>query len=148
MVEISDVRDLFFSKLNTWAGAQLTPLRIEIAGEQFKPGNLETWITFAFLVAEPSKPYAGTWYISKEKGICQIQVLGPESRKQKAFEKIAWDIREEFWPTGSQLAPTLGSSPLVRLGPTAPHVVDHPAPDAGRLGSILTLQWHSDFQRA
>lgn len=147
MAELSDVRQLFFNALKTWADAQAPYLRIQIEGVQFTPGTQETWLRFTFRVARPSKPYAGTWYLSKETGFFQIDVMGPESRLQKAYEKIAWDIREIYWPSTAVIAPTLGSSPLVRLGPTAPHVIDHPAPDAGRLGSIVTIDWHADFTR-
>lgn len=147
MAEISDVRDLFFARLKTFADAQSPVLRIHVEGRPFTPADNETWLRFALRVASPSKPYAGTWYISKEAGFFQADVMGPESRLQKAFEKIAWDIREAFWPSSAELGPTLGPSPLVRLGPTAPHVLDHPAPDAGRLGSIVSIDWHSDFSR-
>lgn len=145
MAEISDVRDLFFARLKMFADAQA--LRIEISGERFKPGDNETWLRFSFKAARPSNPYAGTWRISQEKGFAQIDVFGPEARKQKAFEKIAWDVREAYWPTSAVLAPTLGSTPLVRLGPSAPQVVDHPSPEAGRLGSIVTIYWTSNFPR-
>lgn len=147
MAEISDVRQLLYDALKTFADAQTPVMRIRTNGVQFTPQTTETWLTFHFVTASPSKPYAGTWYQSKEAGFFQVDVMGPESRLQKAFEKIAWDIREAYWPTTSPIAPTLGTSPLVRLGPTAPHVRDHPAPDAGRLGSIVTIDWHSDFSR-
>lgn len=148
MAEISDVRQLFYNALKAFADAQSPALRVQVKGIQFTPGDSETWLRFHFVTARPSKPYAGTWYQSKEAGFFQVEVMGPESRLQKAFEKIAWDIRETFWPTSSAIAPTLGATPLVRLGPTAPHVIDHPAPDAGRLGSIVTIDWHSDFSRS
>lgn len=148
MAEISDVRDILYATLKTFADAQSPALRIEVAGSAFTPGDSETWLKFHFRTARPSKPYAGTWYQSKEAGFFQVDVMGPESRLQKAFEKIAWDIREAYWPTNSEYAPTLGSAPLVRLGPTAPHVIDHPAPDPGRLGSSVTIYWHADFSRS
>lgn len=147
MAEISDVRDLLYATLKTFALAQSPVLRIAVEGKAFKPNDSETWLRYAFRVARPSKPFAGTWYQSKEAGFFQVDVMGPEALLQKTFEKIAWDVREAYWPTNSAIAPTLGSSPLVRLGPTAPHVIDHPAPDAGRLGSIVTIDWHSDFSR-
>lgn len=147
MAEISDVRQLFYDRLKTFADAQSPALRIHVRGLKFTPGDAETWLIFDFKNARPSKPYAGTWYQSQEAGFCQIIVMGPEQRLQKAFEKIAWDVREAFWPTNVDYAPTLGSSPLVRLGPTAPHVADLPAPDPGRLGSVVTIDWHSDFSR-
>ena len=152
MPQISDVRDLLVGRLNTWAAAQApTAVRVEVEGAQFRPRDDETWVRFFLRVAAPSKPYAGTWYVSKEAGFLQVDVLGPERRLQKAYEKIAWSVREAFWPIDSEIAPTYGGSPgllpLVRLGPTAPHVRDHPAPGDGRLGSIVTIDWNSDFAR-
>lgn len=145
MAQISDVRLLLFAALETYADAN--SLRIEVKGEGFKPGDDETYLRFHFRTAEPSKPYAGYKALDKEHGFLQVDVFGPESRKQVAFEKIASEIREVYWPSNSVNTPTLGSDPLVRIGPAAPHVKDHPAPDVGRLGSTCTVWWESDFPK-
>lgn len=147
MAEISEVRQLFYNALKTFADAQTPALRIYIRGQEFTPANDETWLRFTLLTARPSKVFAGTGYHSRESGIFQVDIFGPEGRGEKAFEMIAWDIREHFWPN-TVTAPTLGTNPLVRLGPEAPHV--RPAPESGKglLGAIVSIPFYSHFSRA
>lgn len=148
MAEISDIRQLFYDKLKIFADAESPVLRIVTDGVEFIEADNETYIEWFFRSAEPSKPFGGFRGSDQQKGFTQINVIGPESKKQKAFEMIAWRIGITFWPTASaSQRPTLGTSPLVSLGPTAPHVKDHPAPGVGHLGSICTIYWHSDFPK-
>lgn len=146
MAEPSDVRMLFYNVLKTYADTET--FRIEVEGKGFTPTDRETWLQFYFRTARPSKPYAGTKTHSTQKGFFQVNVIGPENRLQKKFEQIAWEVAESYWPGNPDATPTLGTAPLVKLGPTPPHVKDMTAPGEGRLGSIMTLDWHSDFPRA
>jgi hypothetical protein len=145
VAEHSDVRDRFYAVLKTFATDN--SLRIEHKGVEFTPADDETWLVFSFETRRPEKYYAGTGYQSNEGGFCQVDVIGPESRKQKAFELIAWDVRNAYWPQTSTTGPTLGTGPIVRLGPEPPWVRNHPAPGAGRLGSLVSIDWHADFPR-
>lgn len=147
MAEHSDVRQAFYAALKTFADAQSPALRICVKGLAFTPADRETYLKFHFVTRKPSKPYAGAASISKEGGFFQVDCIVPESRLEKAAEQLAWDVREHFWPSSADFAPTLGSNPLIRLGPAAPHVHPHPAPDTGTLAHICEIDWHSDFPR-
>lgn len=147
MAEISDIRSLLYDKLFTFADGESPALRIFVKGiDEFKPAGDEVFLRQWLLTATPRHLFAGAVYDSRENGIYQIDVVVPEEYGQKEAEKIAWRVRTHFWPDGIKTGPTLGTDPLLRLGPRPPYVRDHPAPDAGFLASSVDVYWNSDIR--
>lgn len=149
MTDTVVVEGLLYAALKTFADAQSPALNIRIPGKKWDPTLTETYLEQFMLDAQPAIHYAGRNHQSHEHGIYQINVIGPETRKLKAFRTIAWALRQHFWPlTSTSKAPTFGTSPLVRLGPTPPYVRVHPSPGEGRLGFIVDIYWNANLPRA
>lgn len=155
MAELSDVRDLFYGVLQTFADAQTPALLVFIkggedpaTGKEYEAPNDAEYLRWNIVTRKPGAHFAGRGHISNEGGIFQVDVMGPEDRLQKHYESLAFSLRRAYWPdTTTSKAPTLGTDPLVRLL-APPHIRDHPSPDKGELGSIMTIDWASDFPRA
>lgn len=149
MTDTVVVEGLVYAKLKEFAQAQSPTLDIRVDGVRFNPAAADTFLEQYMIDAEPAAHYAGTNHQSHESGVYQVNVIGPERRKLKAYRVLAWAIRHHFWPlSNTTKAPTLGTSPLVRLGPKPPHVHRHPAPGEGRLGFVVDIYWNADLPRA
>lgn len=149
MTDTTIVEDLLYAKLKEFAVAQSPALAIKVEGVEWDPAENDTVLEQDMMDARPAIHYAGRNHQSHEIGIYRIKIIGPESRRLKAFKTIAWAIRHHFWPLSStDKAPTYGTSPLVRLGPEPPYVRRYTTPGKGQLGYLIDIYWNANLPRA
>lgn len=147
MTDITDVEAALYAHLKAWADAQSPALRIKIDGARFRQDDRETYLHPHFMPASPRHRYLGANTDEEHTGLYQVNVIGPESRKRKAFKLLAVSLARHFWPTTTKITPTIGGgSPRIEIIKHVPKVYDlrtHDTP--GELAAACDIYWRSKF---
>lgn len=143
MAEITDAEQVLFDHLQTFATAE--NLKIRVRGKRYKRDKDETYLMASFLPPVSKRPRAGARTVQHYEGLFQVDIIGPEERRLKAFKLIGERLAEHFWPKASKITPVLSGTVDVAMRKARPVPFEHPAPGEGELAAICEINWSSEF---